>query len=124
MAASWKGLLRGVRAEIDGDSVHVQFENGRSHRVRIDESDALIELHAVAAKAAAVRDVPDLPLRIWRHNRQTQLVSLKLDSQGRVCARGWVPKAGLLAEEFQLVLRRVAAESDRIEFLLTGKDSE
>ena len=64
------------------------------------------------------------PLRPWRYNRAAQLVNFRIDTRGRVCAEGWVPKAGLTAEEFQLVLRRVADESDRFEFMLTGKDIE
>lgn len=63
-------------------------------------------------------------LRLWRHNRAAQLVSFRIDTRGRVYAEGWIPKAGLTAQEFQLVLRRVAAESDRLEFLLTGRDMD
>jgi hypothetical protein len=71
-----------------------------------------------------VRDVTELPLRVWRHNRAAQLVGFRIDTPGRVYAEGWVAKAGLTAEDFQFVLRRVAAESDRFEFILTGKDVE
>lgn len=88
------------------------------------ETDDAFEVHAVVAKAASVREIPELALRIWRHNRAAQLVSFRIDTHDRVYAQGWVPKAGVTAEEFQLVLRRVAVESDRLEFLLTGRDSE
>jgi hypothetical protein len=81
-------------------------------------------VHAVVAKAAAVKDVSDLALRIWRHNRAAQLVSFRVDTRGRVYAEGWVPKAGLTAEELRHVVHRVAAESDRFEFILTGRDIE
>jgi hypothetical protein len=39
-------------------------------------------------------------------------------------AEAWIPKAGLTAEEFQLYVRTVALESDRFEYVLTGKDVE
>ncbi len=124
MATEWHKLCRGARLDLDGEDVLVSFENGRKHRVRVREMEDVFELHAVVARAAAVRDVADLPIRIWRHNRAAQLVSFRIDARDRVYAEGWVPKAGVTAEEFQLVLRRVAAESDRLEFLLTGRDVE
>ena len=124
MAHDWRLLCAGPRIELDGDDVIVGLENGRKHRVRIRETDVLFEMHTVVARAAAVRDIPDLPLRIWRHNRVSQLVGFRRDTRGRVCAEGWVAKAGLTAEEFQLVLHRVAVESDRFEFILTGRDTE
>ena len=110
--------------KVQGEEVQVSFDNGRSHRVRIVEQPNSIEIHAIVARAAAIRDVPDLEVRIWRHNRAAQLVSFRLDNRRRLAAQGWVPKAGLTAEELQLVVHRVAAESDRLEFILTGKDVE
>lgn len=124
MPTDWRSLCKGPRIIVEGEDVVVSFENGRTHRVRIVETDATFELHSIVARAAAVSAVPDLPLRIWRHNRAAQLVGFRIDARGRVCASGWVPKAGLTREEFQMVLRRVAAESDRLEFLLTGSDVE
>jgi hypothetical protein len=108
--------------DLEGDDMVVRFENGRGHRVRVRETEQTLEVHAVVARAASVRDIPDLPLRIWRQNRAAQLVSFRIDARGRVYGNGWVAKAGLTADEFQLIVRRVAAESDRLEFLLTGKD--
>lgn len=102
----------------------MNFDNGRHHRVCIEEAEEVIEIHPLVAKAAVVREVADLPLRIWRHNRASQLVGFRQDSRGAVWARGWVAKAGLNKEEFLTVVRRVAAESDRFEFLLTGRDVE
>lgn len=121
---SWRTLCRGLRTTVEGDEVVVFFENGRSHRVSLAETTDTVELQAVVAGAAAVRDVPDLPLRIWQHNHAAQLVSFRIDERGRVRARGWMPKAGLTQEEFQLMLSRVASESDRLEFLLTGRDQQ
>lgn len=126
MATDWRSLCTGSRLEFEGDDVTVVFDGGRKHRVRVTETPDTYQLHAIVARAAALweqRERP-LPVRIWEHNRAAQLVSFRIDTRGRVCAEGWVAKAGLTAEEFQLVLRRVAAESDRLEFILTGKDVE
>ena len=124
MSSSWRSLCAGPRIQFEGEDVLVSFENGRKHRVRLRETDATIEVHAIVARAAWVRDVADLPLRVWLHNRAAQLVSFRIDTRGRLYAEGWVPKAGLTAEELQHVVHRVAAESDRLEFILTGKDAE
>lgn len=124
MGTSWRSLCSGPKFKLDGEGVIVQFENGRTHRVRVQETEEVIEVHALVARAAAVSDVADLPLRLWLRNRSAQLVSFRIDTRGRVCAEGWVPKPGLTAEEFQHILHHVAAESDRLEFILTGKDVE
>jgi hypothetical protein len=124
MAIDWRTLCRAPKFELEGDDVVVEFENGRSHRVMVRETSELFEFHAVVAKRKAVEHVTNLAERIWRVNRAAQLVSFRIDAHGRVRAEGWVAKSGVTAEEFQLVLRRVAAESDRLEFLLTGRDVE
>ena len=124
MPSDWRELVTGEQMQVDGDYVTVRFTNQRAQRVRVQPTADGLELYAIAARAASVRRVTDLPLRIWRQNRGAQLVSFRIDADGCVCATGWVPRAGLSADEFQLVLRRVAAESDRLEFLLTGKDVE
>jgi hypothetical protein len=124
MATEWRRYCASGQVELEDDTVIVHFEGGRSHRVEVREADDTLEFRAVVARAAAVKDVADLPLRIWRHNRASQLVSFRIDPQGRVCASGWVPRHGISAEEFLFVLHRVAAESDRLEFILTGRDVE
>lgn len=124
MKSDWRTFCKGQRLSVDGDVVIVNFDNGRHHRVRIEETSETIELHAVVAKAAVTKTVTDLSLRIWRHNRSSQLLGFQQDSRGTVWARSWVAKAGLTREEFLTVLQRVAAESDRFEFLLTGRDAE
>lgn len=125
MTGHWRSLCRGDRQlVVEGDGVIVAFEDGRSHRVVVSETDTTLELDAIVAKAARVRDIEDLELRLWRQNRLARLNGFRMDRRGRVCAHGWVPKAGLNAQEFQFVLHRVAIESDRLEYLLTGSDVE
>ena len=86
------------------------------------DDDYLIS--AFVVRQAVVSSIMELPLQAWIRNRATQLVGFRVDRQGRLRAEAWVPKAGLTAEEFQLYVRRVAAESDRFEYLLTGRDIE
>ena len=123
MAPEWRSMC-GAHMTVENDDIIVEFDSGRQHRVRVVEKDDTLELHAMVAKPGAVADVRDLPQRLWLHNRSAQLVSFRRDTRGRVVAHGWLPKAGLTAEEFGLVLRRLAAEADRLEFLLTGRDVE
>ena len=125
MTAEWHPLCRGdSRIAADGDSAIVSFDDGRSHRVDVSATDETWELSAVVARASRIRNIEDLAVRIWRQNRVAQLNGFRIDRRGRLCAYGWVPKAGLSAQEFRLILHRVAIESDRMEFLLTGDDKE
>ncbi len=124
MAIEWRAMCDARRMQVDNDDILVTFDNGREHRVHVVETVDTLEIHAIVARVAAIREVPELALRIWRHNRSAQLVSFRQDTRGRIAAQGWVPKVGLTAEEFRLVVQRVAAESDRLEFILTGRDVE
>ncbi len=124
MGTSWRAWCSGPRLQLDGDDVLVTFDNGRKHRVRVQETDDTFEMHAVVARAPAVASVTNLALRVWLRNRSSQLVGFRIDARGAVRAQGWVSKAGLTAGEFQHVVRHVAAESDRLEYILTGKDVE
>lgn len=124
MATDWRSMCDEKCLLVDGDDITVKFDNERSHRVTVVETHETLEVHAIVARAAAIRDLPDLAPRIWRHNRAAQLVSFRLDNRSRIAAQGWLPKAGLTPEEFRLVVHRVAAESDRLEFILTGRDVE
>lgn len=124
MSSGWRTLCRGSRFELEGDSVLVRFESGRSHRVQVRETEDAFEFHSIIVRSSAGRNIRDLSLWLWRLNRAAQLVSFRIDTRGRIVAFGWIPKVGATAAEFQMVLRRVAVESDRVEFYLTGKDKE
>lgn len=121
----WHGYCRkatGVTPE--GDRLEVKFASGRSQRVTVEELADRYVLRGVAARASAVpTDVAPEP-RAWTINRTTDLVGFRIDEQGRFIGEAWVPKLGLTAEEFVLVARRVAAECDRMEYVLTGEDRE
>lgn len=122
--ASWHHFCQTADIELDGDGAVVRFESGRTHRVRVSETESAFDMVAMVARAARVLDPERLPETVWRRNRASQLVSFKIDARGRVVATAWCPKAGVSSDEFTLVLRKLAAESDRFEYLLTGKDLE
>ena len=124
MAGSWEGLCRAKDLQVDGSQIQVRFADGRGHRVTVGEDGEAYGLSAFVVRRAVVEALPDLPVRVWIRNRATQLVGFRIDRQNRLVAEAWVPKVGVTAEEFQLYVRTVALESDRFEFLLTGRDVE
>lgn len=122
--ASWHRLCQASDLTREEHGVLVRFEGGRSHFVKVSETDDTIEMAAKIATTGQDSDPEGIAEALWRRNRSAQLVSFKTDRWRRVVATAWCPKAGLTAEEFQLVLRKLASESDRFEFLLTGRDRE
>lgn len=124
MTTEWKNLCSAKEFHVDGDSIDVKLANERRHRISVRDSGAVYELVSVVAHAAALREVPDAALMTWRRNRSAQLVGFRIDKRGHLVGETWVPKAGLRAEEFQTYVRRLAAECDRFEYLLTGRDAD
>ena len=123
MRAEWKQLLRGPQFRVQGDSVDVDLHDRRRHGVQVVDAEDAWELQAVVASRALVEQSGDLQVRLWLMNRASELVSYRIDQRGRLIAEGWLPKPGTTADEFQLHVRTLAAEADRLEFLLTGKDA-
>src|SRR6476659_2727079 len=104
MTMEWHPLCRGDnRIEVEGDSAIVSFDDGRSHRVDVSETDETWELGAIVARASQVKGIENLVVRIWRQNRVAQLTGFRIDKRGRIYAYGWVPKVGLSAQEFRLI---------------------
>ena len=123
--SDWKQWCRGAEGLIlDADCVDVIQADERKHRIVISETEDVYELTGVVARASALSELADVPLRAWRRNRTTQLVGFRVDQKGRLVAKAWIPKVGLVREEFLVYLRHVAAECDLFEYCLTGKDRE
>jgi hypothetical protein len=121
---TWHAWCASERFEVHGDRVTVRFSSGRRHRVRVREEETQYVFEAVVARPTAAQDIPDLALRLWRWNRAAQRVGCYLAPNGGVRATGWIPRgAGADPEEFRDALERVAAEADRLEHLLTGRDA-
>ncbi len=124
MAADWMRFCRAKDLTVVEPNVDVRFRDERSHRVTVtDEGDAYL-ISGFVVRQAVTASIPDLPVRAWVRNRTTQLVGFRIDRRQRLVGEAWLPKAGLTPEEFRLYLRLVAAECDRFEYLLTGRDVE
>ncbi len=124
MGGDWQRFCRSAGLTVDGNQVAVALDDGRRHSVAVSEDSDGYRLVAIVARPAVLSRMVDAPIRIWRRNREAQLVGFRFDRRGRLAAEAWVPKPGLSSEEFQLYLRSVAAEADRFEFVLTGRDVE
>ena len=127
MKPDWHRLCTGERLKVDGDGVDVEFGedgNHRRHRVQVGLAEGGYRLTAFVAKQAVVANQEGLTARIWQLNRSTRIVGFRIDRKGRLIGEARVPGAGLTAPEFQFVVRRVAAECDRLEYVLTGRDVE
>ena len=124
MNPDWRHLCQGEGLRVVGDGVDVSFHDRRHQRVRVVETNGALLIHSVVTGAAATRQVQDPALLAWRRNCLSRVVGLRVDERGRLIGQAWVPLAGLEAHEFQLCVRTVATECDRVEQLLTGRDVE
>jgi hypothetical protein len=102
----------------------VRFESGRSQKVAVEDRGDAFLLRSVVARHAIVSEIADAALRAWTRNRSTVFVGFRVDDRERMIGEVSVPKQGITASEFQLILRHLAAEADRFEFELTGGDRE
>ena len=123
MRAEWTKLCRSVGLKVEGDAIQVELARGRRHSVTVRDAGATYELHAIVARSAALAAVGGGSLLTWRNNRNSQLMGFRIDQRERLIGEAWVPKGGLTAEEFGFYVRKLAAECDRLEYLLTGADS-
>jgi hypothetical protein len=105
-------------------SVEVRFEDGRRHRVTIEDCGDQYRLSAFVVRQAVVNRMPKLAMNAWSRNLSTPLVCFLIDRRGRLVGEAWVPKVRLCADEFQLYVRTLAVECDRYEYVLTGRDVE
>ncbi len=107
---------------LSGNKIAVRFGSGRGHVVFVDETPDHYLLRAVAARRAVLETLERPEIWAWRRNRTSMLVGFRVDDRGRLLAESWVPKAGLSRDEFQTYVWTLAAEADRVEFLLSGRD--
>ncbi len=106
-----------------GNRVIVSFDphpvrGRRKHEVEVIPRESGWEL-----RSRCPRGFDDLSGRAaWSRNRTMNVAYFVLTEDGMwVC--GWVPRPGATPFEFLYVLRQVAVEADRFEFLSTGADT-
>lgn len=112
---------------VAGHLLMITLGDTRSHRVKVRDAGDRFELLGVVARPGVLEKypLPGGPERTsWRRNRSTLLVGFRIDHKGRLVGEAWVPKAGLTPDEFCFYVRRLAAECDRFEFRITGRDVE
>ncbi|HOY73866.1 MAG TPA: hypothetical protein PK749_01765 [Deltaproteobacteria bacterium] len=123
--SEWARMCQGAESiAIDEKGVMVELSNGRRHRILVRDQGDSYEFTAVVARPKALEKINDISLQAWKRNRAAQLVGFRIDSRGRLVGESWVPKTGLDADEFCLYIRRIAAECDHFEYVLTGQDRE
>lgn len=121
---SWESLARARDIEIDSKGTLVRFSDGRSHHVTVIEHPDHFLLRGLVVREAATKFNPEPMLAAAIRNRQSRLYGLSVDEKGSLWGQCTVPRAGLNTSEFQLLIRYLAAECDRLEYLLTGRDRE
>jgi hypothetical protein len=128
MKADWRDWAREAGFTVSAGAVEVRFESGRTQKVAIEDLGDSFLLRSTVVRPAALeelrklKELQDPLLLAWQRNRAVSLVGFRVDEEGRMVGEGWVVKAGLTAAEFQLHVRTVAAECDRFEFQMTGRD--
>lgn len=129
MQTQWTDLARRAGFAADGPKIEVALAGPKQERrqfVRVDQhaDDELRIWSTILPRGAAETTLdarfPDL--WVWRQNHATDMVGLRIDSKGRLVGEAFVPMAGLTAEEFGFIVRRVAEVCDRLEYTLTGGD--
>ncbi len=124
MVVDWFRLCRAKDLKPSGDQIDVEFISGRRHLVSIIDDGSALRLEGMVARRAVVAEHDDIAIVVWTRNRTTALVGFRIDDRGRLVGGTVVPKVGLTAKELQTCVRTVAAECDRFEYLLTGRDIE
>ena len=121
---SWGKLVRAKDILVEAKCILVKFADGRSHRVLVINHPDHWILRSLVVRQAAVAFDPEPMLAAAIRNRELRLCGLSVDVRGNLWGQCMVPKVGLDAHEFQLCARHLAAECDRLEYLLTGGDRE
>lgn len=123
---AWRRWCRDASIRCEGDSVTIAVTAGTAHRhprtqtVRIRASEGGLLLESVAAHRRHVSDPDATQGELWLRNRAHDLISVSLDPSGKIVASCWLPGVALDRDEFLFALHQLAAEADRIEYLLTG----
>lgn len=124
MADKWYKYCRAKDFTIKSNLIDVKLGNERSHSVTIEDDGEAYLLIARVAMKSIIKKIPNIKTSILKRNRVTQLIGFRIDKAGHLIGYAWIPKEGIFREEFQFYVRKLAFESDRYEYLLTGEDVE
>lgn len=104
----------------------IAFDGGRSQNVFVGRDRDRYVFTSVVLSAERVarqrKNLYDFVDRLWRRNRQTDVVNFTFDQQNRLIGRIKHLANTLDADELYFYLSRLAIECDRLEFVLTGQN--
>jgi hypothetical protein len=121
MAADWRHLVDAAH-EVAGGVIEVHVGRGRVHRVHVAPHSDGWELAGYVADESTLQHAGLSVVDLWTRNRTMRLAQYIVDGDSNVWVSSWAPSAGTSSTEFDAVLRHVAAEADRLEYVLTGGD--
>lgn len=104
--------------------VEVHFPNSRHQVVHYEASAGTIVFRSTAATAKTVEHIGYEPLtkQLLIRNRVTEVVTFGFGKRGRVEATIVQNIGTLQPEELRFYLGLLARETDRLEYVLTGRD--
>ncbi|MBI4635852.1 MAG: hypothetical protein HY727_05830 [Candidatus Rokubacteria bacterium] len=121
----WRDLSRRDGLRLREDVIEVQAADERVQRVSVAEDEpGSLRIWTVVAHRSIVERLDKPELVAWVRNRHVEIVDFRIDSHGRLIGEAVVATAGLTGEEWGFYVRTVANASDRLEYLLTGRDAE
>lgn len=122
MKTEWRGLAIADDLALSQGSIEVRFSSGRKHRVDVTVEPDRWGLRAIVVRPSALEHLEGRrELLPWELNRTSTLVGYRYDERRRLIGEAWAPREAD-ADEFQLLVRHLAAECDRLELQLTGGD--
>lgn len=125
---AWKPLAKARDISVETTALLVRFPDGRGHRLQVSDNDDSWLLSGLIVKSPPDLSSSDFQiepsLAAAIRNRRLKLCGIMVNEKGHLVGQCHVPKPGLTAGEFQLHARHLAAECDRLEHLLTGRDRE
>lgn len=110
--------------EINKGPLLISLIGERRHSILINENEDCYCLIGMVLRRSAQESRRDLSIKVWTRNRAANLVGFRFKKNGDLIGECFVPKAGLTKEEFELCVKEVARECDRLEYILTGEDKE
>ena len=106
--------------------LRVHVGSDRYHRIRIvrDGDDYVFTAIILLAKdvTRTTRRWNELARLVWQRNAEREVVAFGFDDRDRLVGRVRHPARFLDEEEVEFYVRCLAAECDRLEYLLTGLD--
>lgn len=115
-----------LRVAYHAGCARIAFDGGRSQNVFVGrDRDRYVFTSVVLSAERVARQRKNLSAfvdRLWRRNRQTDVVNFTFDRENRLIGRIEHPADTLDAEELYFYLSRLAIECDRLEFVMTGQN--